>query len=81
MRLPAPKPDDSPEALYQLACDLYDAYHEKVAVLEALRAHVALWKDDRRMKVMAEILLDDIARLEAAEATRTAAEGRGRPTP
>lgn len=52
--------------------DFRALYEEKKAVIERIKAYVEPWKRDRRMRVMGEILLGEIARIEKEEAERAA---------
>lgn len=52
--------------------DFRALYEEKKAVVERIKAYVEPWKRDRRMRVMGEILLGEIARIEKEEAERAA---------
>lgn len=46
------------------------ALAQKQAVIDRIKAHVGLWKQDKRMRIMGEILLADIERIEREEAAR-----------
>lgn len=50
---------------------------EKKAVIERIRAHIALWKGDKRLRIAGEILLRDIQRFEQEEAEKTQRGDRG----
>lgn len=52
--------------------DFRALYEEKKAVIERIKAYMEPWKRDRRMRVMGEILLGEIARIEKEEAERAA---------
>lgn len=43
---------------------------QKAAVLDRLKAYIRVMESDKRMRVMARILLDEIDRLEKEEAAR-----------
>ncbi|HUR69495.1 MAG TPA: hypothetical protein VM370_09640 [Candidatus Thermoplasmatota archaeon] len=47
---------------------------ERAAVIARIKGYVGLWQHDRRMKVMGEILLGEIARIEKDEADRSQRE-------
>lgn len=43
---------------------------ELAAVLERVKQHIGLWRNDRRLRIAGEILLRDIARFEDEERAR-----------
>lgn len=65
-----PDPNDAPDALYRHARLLYARYEEKRRVIARIREYVEPWRRDKRMKVMGEILLREIDRIEREEAER-----------
>lgn len=67
---PAPDASDPPEVLLEKARAFYIEAQEKAAVIERIKAYVAPWRTDKRMKVMGEILLREIERAETEEAAR-----------
>lgn len=77
MPIAPPDPHDPPERMYEQARLYYEKYQEARAVIEGIKAHVEPWKNDKRMKIMGEILLGHIARIEKEEAERTQKGGRG----
>lgn len=77
MDLPSPAPDDAPEALYAQARELRARYEEKKAVIARIKQYVEPWKRDKRMKILGEMLLREIQRIEDEEARKTQREGRG----
>lgn len=81
MTLPVPHPDDPREALYEKAVALRAACEERDAVVARIKAYLAPWARDKRMKVMGEILLKEIGRIEQEEARRTRDGARGPPPP
>lgn len=73
---PPPDPHDPPERLLETARRLREKCEEQQAVLDRVKEMLALWRQDKRMKLMGEILLGDIARFEKEEAERTAQGAR-----
>lgn len=71
----APDPHDTSERLDEQARALHAALEEKEAVLTRIKQHVAVWLQDKRMRIAGEILLRDIERIENEE--RSARERRG----
>ena len=71
-----PSPIDPPAALYEQARALHAENEELRAVIERIKEYIAVMKQDKRMRVMAQILLDHVARIEKEEAERTQREGR-----
>lgn len=74
----APRPDDPPESLYRQARALYEQREEKAAVIARIKQYVEPWKNDKRMRIMGQIFLREIERIETEEAEKTQREGRGR---
>lgn len=73
----APSPDDTREDLYEHARALQSALAEKEAIIARIKAYIAPWKTDKRMRIMGEIFLREIDRIEKEEAERSASGGRG----
>lgn len=57
MTLAPPRPDDPPERLYEHARRGYE-------VVQGIKAYVGVMRSDKRMRVMADILLREVERLE-----------------
>ena len=77
MPSPPPDPSDPPERLDERARRLHERTLELEAVIARIREYVEPWKRDKRMKILGEMLLREIDRIEAEEAARTQREGRG----
>lgn len=73
----APSPNDTRESLYEQARALHLALAEKEAVIARIKAYVAPWKTDKRMRIMGGIFLREIDSIEKEEAERTAKGERG----
>jgi hypothetical protein len=56
--------------------DFRARYEEKVAVIERIKAYIAPWMTDKRMKIMGQIMLREIERYEKEEAEKTERDGR-----
>jgi len=71
--VPLAPPDarDHPDVLLAKARALHALAQEKAAVIERIKAYLEPWKNDKRMRVMGEILLKEIARVEQEEAERS----------
>ncbi len=57
--------------MYEKTRQLETKLEERKAVIERIRAHIALWKGDKRLRIAGEILLRDIERFEREEAEKT----------
>lgn len=49
---------------------------EKKAVIERIKQYVEPWKTDKRLRVLRDMFLREIGRIEKEEAERTQREGR-----